>query len=147
MDRFIDELYAHLGERGYQTRTISIDHLPLLQKEIEGFRDQVLLDDEFYQERLTWFHFQAPESLPRVQSVIVIAVPRPQTRAIFTWNGQRRPLIIHPTYTAYDRTREQAEDLLAKILSRKRYASAKAALPLKLLAARRGLSQYGRNNV
>jgi epoxyqueuosine reductase len=147
MDRFVDELFVRLRERGYQARMISISHLQLLQKEIDSFRNQGLLDSEFYQHRLAWFSFQVPEDLPKAQSLIVVAIPRPQTRAIFTWNGQRRPLILPPTYTAYDGITEQAENLLAKILREKGYASTGTALPLKLLAVRSGLGQYGRNNI
>jgi len=147
MNRFVDELFLNLRERGYQARMVSVDHLPSLQKELEGFRNQGAFDNEFYQERLAWVRFQIPESLPRAQSVIVVAIARPQTRAIFTWNGRRRPLIIPPTYTAYDGIRDQVEKLFAEILGEKGYTLARTDLPLKMLAAHSGLGQYGRNNV
>lgn len=126
---------------------VSISHLQMLKKEIDSLRHRRLLDNEFYQDRLTRFSFQVPENLPEAQSLIVVAVPRPQTRAIFSWKGQRHPLILPPTYTAYDRITEQAENLLAEILGEKGYASTGTALPLKLLAVKSGLGQYGRNNV
>jgi len=147
MDRLVDELFVHLRERGYKARMVSIKNLHLLQKEIDGLREQGLFNNEFYQDRLDWFRFQVPESLPKTQSVIVVAVPRPQTRATFMWNGHRRQLIIPPTYTAYDGIRGQVGDLLAKILGEKGYVPAGTALHLKLLAVRSGLGQYGRNNV
>jgi epoxyqueuosine reductase len=147
MDRLADELHSRLRELGYQGRTISIDHLHSLQKQIDQQRNQELLDNQFYQERLAWLRFQIPESLPKAQSIISVAVPRPQTRAIFTWNGQLRPLIIPPTYTEYKGIREQVENLLAKMLNEKGYKLTGTALPLKLLAARSGLGQYGRNNI
>jgi epoxyqueuosine reductase len=147
MDRFVDELFVRLREHGYQARMVSISRLQLLQKEIDSLRNHGLLDSEFYQHRLGWFSFQVPENLPKAQSLIVAAVPRPQTRAIFTWNGQRRPLILPPTYTAYDGITEQVENLLAKMLREKGYTSTGTALPLKLLAVRSGLGQYGRNNI
>jgi epoxyqueuosine reductase len=147
VERFVDELFVRLRERGYQARMVSVSHLQLLQQEIDSLRNRSLLDSEFYQSRLAWFSFQIPKNLPKAQSLIVVAVPRPQTRAIFTWNGQRRPLILPPTYTAYDSITEQTENLLAKILREKGYTSTATALPLKLLAVRSGLGQYGRNNV
>lgn len=147
MDRFVDELFARLRERGFQARIVSVSHLHQLQKEIESLRSHALLDSQFYKDRLAWFNFQIPEDLPKAQSLIVVAVPRPQTRAIFTWNGQRRPLILPPTYTAYDDIAKQVENLLAKILGEKGYKSTGTALPLKLLATRSGLGQYGRNNI
>jgi len=126
---------------------VSVSHLQLLEKEIDRFRNRGLLDREFYQRRLAWFSFQIPENLPNAQCLIVVAVPRPQTRAIFTWNGKKHPLIIPPTYTAYNEITEQTENLLANILGEKGYALTGTALPLKLLAVRSGLGQYGKNNI
>jgi epoxyqueuosine reductase len=147
MDRFVDDLLVYLRKRDFQARVVSISHLHQLQKEIESLRDRALLDSQFYKERLSWFNFQIPEDLLKVQSLIVVAVPRPQTRAIFVWNGQRLPLILPPTYTAYDDIEKQVETLLAKILGEKGYRSTGTALPLKLLTVRSGLGQYGRNNI
>ncbi len=147
MDRFVDDLHVLLRKSGFQARIVSASHLPQLQKEIESLHSRKLLDGQFYQDRLAWFNFQIPEDLPKAQSLIVVAVPRPQTRAIFIWNGQRHPLVLPPTYTAYDDIAKQVENLLAKILGEKGYKSARTALPLKLLAARSGLVQYGRNNI
>jgi epoxyqueuosine reductase len=147
MDQSVNDLYNRLEELGYQARGISIDHLPLLQKQIDDQRDQELLDKQFYHERLDGFRFQIPRDLPRARSMIVVAVPRPQTRAIFTWNGNRRPLILPPTYTAYKSTTEHVENLLTKMLHEKGYKATGTSLPLKLLAVRSGLGQYGRNNL
>jgi len=147
MKRFVDKAFNRLGKLGYQARAVSIDHLQLLQKQIDGQHSQGLLENEFFQERLDWFRFQIPDSLPKAQSIIVVAVPRPQTRVVFTWNGIKRPLILPPTYTAYNTVTEQIQNLLAKMLGEKGYAVAGTELPLKLLAVRSGLGQYGRNNI
>jgi epoxyqueuosine reductase len=147
MNRFFDELFARLRERGYQARIVSTSHLQQLQEEVSNLGSSSLLDNEFYQNRLAWFNFQVPEDLPEAQSLIIVAVPRPQTRGIFTWNGLRRSLVLPPTYTAYDNIEEQTENLLAGILGEKGYTWKGTALPLKLLAVRSGLGQYGRNNI
>ncbi len=143
---FADGLLTHLGKYGYQARVSSVNHLPLLQQDVENNRLR-LLDKEFYEERLSWFNYIVPESLPKVKSVVVVAVPRLQTQAIVTWKGQRIPLVIPPTYTAYDRTREQVENILAEKLKEGGYAWARTSLPLKLMATRTGLGKYGRNNL
>jgi len=147
MDSLVDNMFVRLKEHGFQARIVSVSHLNQLQKEIENLRSHAFLDGQFYQDRLSWFNFQIPEDLPKAQSLIVVAVPRPQTRAIFNWNGQRRPLILPPTYTAYDDIAKQVGDFLAKIFDERGYKSTGTALPLKLLAARSGLVQYGRNNI
>jgi len=147
MDKFTGELLADLREHGYQARLVSIDRVALLHKQLDGLRKKGLFDDAFFQERLAWFRFQAPESLPRAQSVIVAATPRPQTRAIFMLDGDRRALIVPPTYTSYDGVQEQFEYALAEILGTKGFSFARTMLPLKQLAVRSGLGQYGRNNI
>ncbi len=146
-ERFVEELLLQLAEHGYQGRIVSIQHLRDLQEEIEGRHKQGLLDKEFYQERLAWFDFRIPDSLPEALSLIVVAVPRPQSQAVFTWNGESRALILPPTYVAYEETRKRVKDLLAGILNTKGYRVARTALPLKLLAVRSGLGSYGRNNI
>ncbi|MGA9388621.1 MAG: 4Fe-4S double cluster binding domain-containing protein [Candidatus Bathyarchaeia archaeon] len=142
-----DELFHHLAKLGYKGRIVSIRHLPELKDYVEGCRRQGLFDKDFYQERLGWFDFRVPNSLPEAKSMIVVAVPRPQSQAIFTLVGESRALIIPPTYVAYKETNKRIEDLLAKFLSTGGYRVAGTALPLKLLAVRSGLGEYGRNNI
>ena len=147
VNRFVNQFFNRLTKRGFQVRIISVSHLHELQKEIEDLYNRALLDNQFYKDRLAWCNFQIPKDLPKAQSVIIVAVPRPQTRAIFTCNGQRYPLTIPPTYTAYDDVTKKVENLLAKILAEKGYKSTGTELPLKLTAAHSGLTQYGRNNI
>jgi len=145
--RFADELLLNLTERGYRGCIVPIQRLPDLQEEIEGRHRQGSFYEEFYHERLACFDFGIPESLPEATSLIVVAVPRPQSQAVFTWNGRLRALILPPTYVAYESTRKRVEDLLEGILDTKGYRIARTKLPLKLLAVRGGLGLYGRNNI
>ena len=142
-----EELFSQLEERGYKGRIVSIQHLNDLQEEIKGHHRQGFFDEEFYQERLTGFAFSPPDGFPGARSLIVVAIPQPQIRVVFTWNGERLPLIIPPTYVAYEETNKQVEDLLAGILGPAGYRVAQAALPKKLLAVRSGLGAYGKNNI
>jgi epoxyqueuosine reductase len=142
-----EELLLHLAERGCKARIVSVQHVHDLQEEIEGRYRQGLLDKEFYQERLAHFDFRIPDELQEARSLIVIAVPRPQSQAVFKWNGKSRALIIPPTYVANEKTRRRMEHLLARILATKGYRVARSALPLKASAVRSGLGSYGRNNI
>jgi epoxyqueuosine reductase len=139
-----NDLLLHLGERNCRGRLVWAQHAVELREEIEGLLKQGLVDGEFYEERLTHFDFRVPDG---AESLIVVAVPRPQSQALFRFGGKLRALILPPTYVAYERTRKWVEDLLTGCLRDKGYRVWRALLPLKLLAARSGLCRYGRNNV
>lgn len=141
------EFFLRITEHGYQARLVSTQRLQDLQEGIEEPHRQGLFDEEFYQERLSSFDFQIPDSLPEATSIIVVAVPRPQSQVIFEWNGESQTLILPPTYVAYDSTRKMVEDIVKGILEPKGYHIAPVTLPLKLLAVRSGLGSYGRNNI
>jgi len=147
MQQMAEKLFLDLAQRGYRGRIVSIRHLQDLQKEIEGHRERGVFNEELYQEYLSWFEFKVPESLPEASSLIIIAVPSPQYQAIFKWKGEVRALIIPPTYVRDNETRITVEDHLRSILSPEGYSVSGAKLPLKLLAVRSGLGQYGKNNI
>ena len=48
MDKFVDNLFASLRERGFRARIVSVSHLHQMQKETESFHSQALLDSQFY---------------------------------------------------------------------------------------------------
>jgi len=147
IERLTGELRSRLEERGYQSRTVSVQHLRDLQEGIEGNRSRGFLNEEFYQERLTFFTFNPPDLMREARSLVVVAVPRPQTRVVFTWQGESMPVIMPPTYAAYRETDRRIEDLLSAALNPEGYRVAKAALPQKYLAVCSGLGEYGRNNI
>jgi epoxyqueuosine reductase len=146
-DRLMQELRCRLVERGYQSRITSVEHLRDLQEGIEGGRARGLLNEEFYQERLTYFFFKLPEILPNAKALIVVAVPQPKIRIVFTWQKEARPVIIPPTYVAYREANQRVGDILSSILNPEGYHVAQASLPVKLLAVRSELGDYGRNNI
>jgi len=147
MKKIIESLYFQLEERGFKGRVISIQHLQELQNEIKGRHAQGLFDKEFYQERLTFYTFRPPDDFPAAASLIVVAVPRPQTKIRFTWKGKTLALILPPTYLGYREIPRQIGDLLTELLAPEGYHVALAELPEKPLAVRSGLAEYGRNNI
>jgi epoxyqueuosine reductase len=142
----MEELFSQLTQRGYQGRIVSIQHLGGLQEEIEGRYREGLFDQELYQTYLAAFTFCPPDSLPEARSIIVVAVPQPQTGVTFTWNGERVRFIVPPTYFEQG-TENGVREFLAKVLEPAGYRVAEAVLPKKLLAARSGLAAYGKNNI
>jgi epoxyqueuosine reductase len=139
--------FSSLTNGNCRFRVVSTGHLPELEREIEDRRGQGQFDLEFAQQYIARFQFSPPDDLRDAKSLIVVAMPSPPTRAIFSWNGKRQSFILPPTYTSYDEKRLHVERLVAEAVGREGYRIATPRLPLKLLAARSGLAEYGRNNI
>lgn len=147
MHNAMEELYAQLDQRGLKGRVVSIERLQDLKEDIEGRHAQGLFDERFYQERLSFFDFDPPNEAFVAKSLIIVAMPRPQTRVSFTWNGRGLTLLLPPTYLEYARTSGRIAKILEDLLALEGYHIAPAKLPLKSLAVRSGLGEYGRNNI
>jgi epoxyqueuosine reductase len=139
--------FAELTREKCKFKVVSMRHLADLQHEIESRRKQGQVDSELAQQYMSRFKFTPPEELKNAESIIAVAMPRPPTRAIFNWNGKNQAFTLPPTYTAYDETRIHVESLIAQAVGREGYKVATPNLPLKLLAVRSGLADYGRNNI
>ena len=144
-ERLMQEIHSRLGKLGYRSQATSAEHVTDLQEGIEGSNVRSLLDEEVYKEYLGSLSFKFPDALPSANSLIVIAVPQPQVGLVFTFHGRPHEVIIPPTYM-YD-IDGSVEKILSSTLQTAGYHVAKAALPLKLLAIRSGLGEYGRNNI
>jgi epoxyqueuosine reductase len=143
----IETLNTKFKERGLKGRVVSSQFLQYLHDEIETQHAQGLIDEEVYQEGLSFFSFLPPDNLPQIASLIVVAVPRPQTKVSFTLSGKTLTLILPPTYMGFREIQLQIKGLLTEWLDLEGYRVAPALLPRKLLAVRSGLAEYGRNNI
>ena len=141
------KLLSHLEERGTQGRIVAARRAHDLEQDIETLKQQRLFDGAFVQERLSELSFEPPDTLRDAQSLVVVAVPSPQVRVTFLWEGERRVLILPPTYAGYERIQREIESLVASFLEPAGFQVRRAGLPLKLLAVRSGLGEYGRNNI
>ena len=139
--------FCDLTRENCKFRTISTRHLPELQREIENRRDKGHFNENFAREYLSSFKFNPPEDLKNAKSIIIVAMPRRPTKAVFDWNGKKQAFILPPTYTAYDEKRLHVERLVAEAVGKKGYRIATPRLPLKLLASHSGLVEYVRNNI
>ncbi len=147
MEQLIQRLELYLEQCGFRGRVLSIQRLAELQRELESRHTCGPLDETFYQERLAFFEFRPPLDFLAATSLIVVAVPRPQTLVSFTWNGKTLELTLPPTYWGHREISRQVEDLLARFLAPEGYGVALAKLPQKLVTVRSGLAEYGRNNI
>ena len=143
----MNDLYSHLERYSLRARIVSIARLGDLRSEIHDRYTQGHFDPEFFRLRLSRFEFAPPADLPDAASLIIVAKPRPQHQATFTRQGTTVTLTIPPTYVHYEAVWEEIAALLSAWLAPRGYGVARSRLPLKSLAVRSGLAEYGRNNI
>ncbi len=51
MNKYVEDLFLRLQERGYQGRIVSVQHVIELKDEIEGWFYEGFFDEEFYRLR------------------------------------------------------------------------------------------------
>jgi epoxyqueuosine reductase len=141
------KLFNRIKEFGWDGRCVPVSHLTDLRDAIISRYEKGLIDTKLYRDQLGVFSFKIPQELPDVRSIIIVAVPTPQMRIIFRWQGKSVPVIIPPTYVSYTPRTENTQKILATWLSQEGYKLATTQLPLKTLAVCSGLAQYGRNNI
>jgi epoxyqueuosine reductase len=145
MAGIIDKALQELQKNGYQAKVVSITHLDELREDIDQFQKKGLLDKQLSDKYLR-FGYSIPEDLPRATAIFVIAMAQPITRARFTWQGTTYEADIPPTYIG--KTDDvRIKDILTSVLKPAGYRLERARLPVKTLAVRSGLMQYGRNNI
>ena len=143
-----ESLYSKLRARGYAARVMPIHRLADLEAEIRNRYQQGMFDEEFFQERLARFDFDPPADMPKAKSIIIVAIPSPQTGVLFHWKGESKTLILPPTYVGYSTLPEKMETLVNEILNPMGYRVMKTLnFPIKPLAVHSGLTEYGRNNI
>jgi epoxyqueuosine reductase len=147
MDPRIEHLSSLIEGRGWKGRSVPIGHLADLRQAIRGRYEEGLLFEPLYREQLGFLSFDPPADLPQARSILIVAVPTPQMRLFFHWQGERVPVVVPPTYVSYTPRTESVQAVLAGWLEGMGCRLAKPRLPLKTLAVRSGLAEYGRNNL
>ena len=128
-------------------RVVSVSRRGELKKEIEERHKNGELSDLIFRSYSRIFDCLLPADCYSAESLIVAAVPRPQTRVVFTWKGEELPLLIPPTYARYWKINQEVEEELSHLLRPREFWVRFARVPQKLLAVRSGLAKYGRNNI
>jgi epoxyqueuosine reductase len=146
MKTVTDMLHSEFGKLHAKFRTVSIIHLKELQEEINEWKRNELITEKFFKQNYGEFTFQPLPTLHNACSIIVIGIPQKITPVEFFHKGKRYQTVIPPTYV-YSTVRTVCKEILLRILQKKGYSVDRAILPLKLLAVKSGLGQYGKNNI
>ena len=141
----IKNFYKAIENKGYKARFINAKRIPDLRHDIQQQQDH--MHPEFYEEYKSFFEFNSKVDFGEINSLIVIAVPVPQYEVTFQYKNKPISLIIPPTYLYGQKIVDESEELLKNIFEPKGFNVTYARVPVKTLAVRSGLSEYGRNNI
>ena len=90
--------------------------------------------------------FSCPPEVGAPQAMIVVASPSLPVKVRFELEDGPFEAVIPPTYISSD-AKERALAAMDSVLGPAGYNVGRARVPVKLLAVRTGLAQYGRNNI
>ena len=142
----IEMLSQSMMENRYAIQVVSINHLEELQKDIENLRSSDLFSDLINTITNDFYSFVLPDAPFKINSIIVVASPKPLVEVKFNLKDKTISL-LHHTYVNIDKTTDIKHNI-DEILNSKGFHLVEAAsLPQKLLAVRSGLAKYGRNNI
>lgn len=139
-------LFKEFAAAGFKAKAFKAGHLEEIKGEFEKLVGQGLLDRAFYNRDLTGFNYDVEGMLEDAKTVIIVAAPQHKSIAEFDIEGRILEAVIPPIYM-YPGINSKISDIFDRVLVVSGFRYARAVLPLKLIAARSGLSAYGRNNI
>ena len=145
-DELTRSLRRALDDAGFAHRLADVsvaEELAAILADLQGtgqVTDSLLAE---YAESLT---FSCPEEVGEPRALIVAASQSPVLKVRFQLESGPFEAVIPPTYVSSDAT-ERCLEVMRSILDPAGFKVGRARIPVKLLAVRTGLAQYGRNNV
>ena len=147
MNEVAAEIGSRLAEEDMEGRIVPISWVEEAIKEVRHSMEAYGDEPSFLNEVKDYFKFDYRKELPDARSVILVAVPSPKVRLVLAYRGKEVTVYVPPTYLDFSKAKERISKVLEEVLEPSALKFAFASLPLKLLAVRSGLAQYGRNNI
>jgi epoxyqueuosine reductase len=135
----------------FQYRTVAIQHLAELKHTLGGLNSAGKVSQQTtIQSYLKDLEYEAPKELPNARSLIVVATPWRLRSVGFRWKESEFTLLIPGGYFYYEN--KAFREPLRSQVARRVVGDPGAKLvfanpPLKTLAVRSGLAEYGKNNI
>jgi epoxyqueuosine reductase len=145
-DPLANTVDAALNVAGVNHRLAPIGIVEQLNQNLRGLRDRGLLAESFYAQYSASLEFSAPPEVPEPRTLIVVAWRSPAVKVRFDLDTGWLEAVIPPTYIS-SAGRARCLETLQGVLGGAGHSVVRARVPNKLLAARTGLAQYGRNNL
>jgi epoxyqueuosine reductase len=135
-----------LQQAGYRHALAPVGAAEELYKEVTTLRDQGLLADGLFAAYQEYWRFATPEGVGEPRTLVVVAWPSVPLRVRFHLDEGPVDALVPPTYIS-SAERAKCLEVVRSVLAPAGYGVGWAKVPVKLLAVRAGLAQYGRNNI
>lgn len=144
----IGSLNDWAADRGFRVAVGPGKVLQDVRAELKRRVEALELDPGFYGANLGSFRYEeSSDTIRDVKSVVLVAVPRPAHRVTFYLTSGPYDVVLPPTYVRYRSTFDTVRNDIVTALPELRGHLDTLVAPLKAIAARLGLVQYGRNNL
>jgi epoxyqueuosine reductase len=130
-------------------RRISVDMLPRVKADMERILQRAgVSDNPTFRSYLENRRYEPPKTMPDARSVVIVAIADRRYELDVRIAGTMVAVPIPPGYTSDEVTPEDVLLFVRRHVLRNDTARLEpATLPLKLIAARTGLAEYGKNNI
>jgi epoxyqueuosine reductase len=135
----------------YRYKTLPVSRFPQLQAEYEKSLSGTLYTQaKAFRDEVAKLSFKTPADFPTAKSVVVVAAFTKSMYVNFTLNGSKLRVLVPPQYYEPETNAAKLKGIVQNEIVKSGAAKVvdiSKSVPLKLLAARSGLGQYGRNNL
>lgn len=153
-----EEIFENLNKKGIKGAVVSVERLYEIESnlidlaksgEVDLDANKDVPQYQYRYEKIISgkkYKYDYKKELDGAKAILIIAIPIPVHRVGFTIDVKNIDVLIPSDYKQKEATKELSE-YLKDTLNMYGYKAIKAKLPLKLLAVRSGLAEYGRNNI
>ncbi len=146
MDGLLETIGRGFREAGFRYRVAGIEIVQNLDETFAMLLEQGLVSENLLTQYAGSLRFEPPAGMPEVRSLIVVGTPSPSVKVRFHMADGPLEAVIPPTYIS-SAIRARCQRLLEAILRPAGFSVARVQVPVKLVAVRTGLAEYGRNNI
>jgi epoxyqueuosine reductase len=136
-------------DHDFKYRTVSVKHIP----ELKAWMDKLdkagrLSANKTWRSYIDSFQYAAPKTLANARTLIIMSTPLKIAKIVFNIAGQKHTVMIPAGYVDDGlRVADYKNMLYNNGIVAKGSKLELARLPLKQLAVRSGLAEYGKNNI
>lgn len=139
-------LAAALDQAGIQHALAPAGVLASLRDEVLTIRDRGLLAESLFDSYQEYWRFAVPDGVAEPRTLIVVAWQSLPLKIRFELEEGPLEAVVPPTYISAQ-GRARCMEVVSSVLGPAGHGVGWARVPVKLLAARAGLTRYGRNNI